>query len=65
MSGSRNSQQALATGQDQVDAERERMRALGEFVQNALRQLRSDHSFFGNTRTSKAQHASAAQAGDL
>uniref|UniRef100_UPI00293BD9AE phosphonate C-P lyase system protein PhnH n=1 Tax=Escherichia coli TaxID=562 RepID=UPI00293BD9AE len=49
----------------QVDAERERMRALGEFVQNALRQLRSDHSFFGNTRTSKAQHASAAQAGDL
>ncbi|WP_409254840.1 phosphonate C-P lyase system protein PhnG [Escherichia coli] len=27
------------------------MRALGEFVQNALRQLRSDHSFFGNARS--------------
>lgn len=65
MSGSRNSQQALAAGQDQVDAERERVRALGEFVQNALRQLRSDHSFFGNTRASKAQHAPAAQADDL
>ena len=65
MSGSRDSQQALAAGQDQVDAERERVRALGKFVQNALRQLRGDHSFFGNTRASKAQHAPAAQADDL
>ena len=65
MSGSRDSQQPLAAGQDQVDAERERVRALGKFVQNALRQLRGDHSFLGNTRASKAQHAPAAQAGDL
>ncbi len=41
------------------------VRALGEFVQNALRQLRSDHSFFGNTRAGETQHAPAAQAGDL
>lgn len=41
------------------------VRALGEFVQNALRQLRGDHSFFGNARTGEAQHAPAAQAGDL
>jgi len=65
MRGSRNSQQAFAAGQDQVDAERERVRALGEFVQNALRQLRSDHSFLGNTRAGETQHAPAAQAGDL
>lgn len=65
MSGSRDSQQALAAGQDQVDAERERVRALGKFVQNALRQLRGDHPFFGNARAGETQHASAAQAGDL
>ncbi|BBU87555.1 hypothetical protein EIMP300_89550 [Escherichia coli] len=43
MSGSRNSQQALAAGQDQVDAERERVRALGKFMKNALWQLRGGH----------------------
>ena len=65
MSGSRNSQQALAAGQDQVDAERERVRALGKFMKNALWQLRGDHPFFGNTCAGEAQHTPTAQAGDL
>lgn len=63
MSGSRDSQQPLAAGQDQVDAERERVRALGEFVQNALRQLRSDHSFFGNINTLEMMPVTQSYAG--
>lgn len=60
MSRSRNSQQAFAAGEDQIDPQRERMRAFGEFVNQAFRQLGRDHAFLGDTGAGQTQHASAA-----
>ncbi|MNG37785.1 hypothetical protein D3C84_1252410 [compost metagenome] len=62
MRGPRNRQQALAAGEDQIDTQRERMRTLGEFMNDAFRQLWRDHAFIGNPGTRQAQHAAAAQA---
>ena len=41
------------------------MRALGQLVNDALRQLRRDHALVGDACSRQAQHAAAAQAGDL
>lgn len=65
MGGARDSQQAFAAGEDQIDAQRERMRTLGQFFNNAFRQLRGDHPLFGDPRAGQPQHSAAAQAGKL
>jgi hypothetical protein len=48
MGGSRYRQQALAAGQDQVDTQRERVRASGQLMDDALRQLWRDHALVGD-----------------
>lgn len=41
------------------------MRTLGQFVKQAVRQLRGNHPLFGDPRAGQAQHPTTAQGGKL